>query len=268
MNCHHYKDRKIKYPCYIQPKLNGIRARYFDGKLYSREGKVWNPEVVEHITKDIKQCLNSLPNDIMLDGELYLHGKPLGWHVSNINVNLLKPTEETKLIHFNVFDFHKLNDRSVFDFRCQVLIKNDILNYLSNVKMVESVLCEDKMESDAVFKYHLMNNYEGSIYIMKDCVYINGRSHYKLKRKKVQQMEVLCIGTVKGTGKYLNSLGSLRCLTTNKVTVYVGTGFTDKERKKFFESPPFDKPITIEYLELSEDGVPINPRFISVRDYE
>jgi DNA ligase-1 len=59
-------------------------------------------------------------------------------------------------------------------------------------------------------------------------------------------------------------VGALECLW-NGVAFEVGTGLTDKER----ENPPtVGSKITFRYQELSTDGVPRFPSFVSARDYE
>ncbi|MCP4814767.1 MAG: hypothetical protein GY888_19845, partial [Planctomycetaceae bacterium] len=56
----------------VQPKLDGHRALYKDGVLYSRQGKV-----LEHMDHIIMAIHQSGLGTFHLDGELYLHGVPL-----------------------------------------------------------------------------------------------------------------------------------------------------------------------------------------------
>nr|HPQ79804.1 hypothetical protein [Candidatus Dojkabacteria bacterium] len=63
------ESHKVVFPCYVQPKLDGMRA--LGGKdrdIISRKGKVI--DTMEHIQED----LNDLICVDLLDGELYAHG--------------------------------------------------------------------------------------------------------------------------------------------------------------------------------------------------
>ena len=57
--------KKVTYPCYVQPKLDGMRALAVEEKLISRTGKLI--DTLGHIKLDQFE-------DLILDGELYAHG--------------------------------------------------------------------------------------------------------------------------------------------------------------------------------------------------
>jgi DNA ligase-1 len=94
--------------------------------------------------------------------------------------------------------------------------------------------------------------------------YEEGRSHTCLKVKTFFDDEAVVTGHTAGRGKHKGRVGALECLW-NGVAFEVGTGLTDKER----ENPPtVGSKITFRYQELSTDGVPRFPSFVSARDYE
>lgn len=82
---------------FVQPKLDGHRALYKDGVLYSRAGKVID---LPHIVEAIESC--SLKN-LHLDGELYLHGKTLQ-EVSSLIKGAKKNPEASLDVEYWVYD--------------------------------------------------------------------------------------------------------------------------------------------------------------------
>src|SRR5262249_36888189 len=91
------------YPCYVQPKLNGVRALYQAGVFQSRDEKLWQPEVVKHLTDELGQFSQYLGN-VCLDGEFYCHGMRLQEINGAIAVNRKEPCKVTPQICFHVFD--------------------------------------------------------------------------------------------------------------------------------------------------------------------
>jgi len=68
MLAYQYNNKKseIKFPCFVQPKLDGVRCVVVDNKLYSRNGNRF--PVLPHIEDELK--LNNRDN-LILDGELF-----------------------------------------------------------------------------------------------------------------------------------------------------------------------------------------------------
>ena len=88
----------IKFDCYVQPKLDGIRCFLNKNKLYSRTGK----EI-----KNIPVILNQLKDvDLKLDGELIIQGMPFQQFSGLMNKKYLTEKDIKLLsnIHFVVFD--------------------------------------------------------------------------------------------------------------------------------------------------------------------
>ena len=62
-------SEKIKYPCYVQPKLDGVRMIWDGHRYYSRAGKPLT------IPKGMEKELNENFSGFALDGELIIPGK-------------------------------------------------------------------------------------------------------------------------------------------------------------------------------------------------
>ena len=62
--------KKVSFPCYIQPKLDGYRMIYYKNKMWSRNGKEYTILQDTPLHKELQYF-----KDIVLDGELYVHNK-------------------------------------------------------------------------------------------------------------------------------------------------------------------------------------------------
>jgi len=82
-----------------------------------------------------------------------------------------------------------------------------------------------------------------------------------LKVKKFHDAEATIIGIQKGQGRLIGMMGALICETKDGIQFKVGSGFTDKERRK---PPKIGSKITYQYFEVSKKGVPRFPTFLRV----
>ena len=78
MLAHTFEKRKhnIKYPCFIQPKIDGIRmtCRMVNGRIemFTRKGKPFTP--LHNLEKHLEDCFENIdeqPDTFYLDGELF-----------------------------------------------------------------------------------------------------------------------------------------------------------------------------------------------------
>jgi DNA ligase-1 len=96
-------------------------------------------------------------------------------------------------------------------------------------------------------------------------LYEHKRSSTLLKLKNFRDLEARVVGYIPGKGKHVGRLGALMVKLRNGIEFDVGTGFTDEER----EHPPRKgAKVTVRYQELSRDGVPRFPVYVTTRDYE
>ena len=89
-----YDPLSITFPCYAQPKLNGVNCTLrTDGILVSRTGKYFPA---------VQKAFNWPRPQMELYGELYRHE----WSLQKIlgAVTPDEPTEDTRQLHFDIFD--------------------------------------------------------------------------------------------------------------------------------------------------------------------
>ena len=114
---HIYEPHRVTYPCYVQPKLNGIRALYQNGCFQSRDGIPFPTGLLSHLARPL---LDTFDPSVILDGELYVHGWPLQRINAAVTPVRQHPTEDTVQVEYHVFDvvdFGKTFEERFFAFK-------------------------------------------------------------------------------------------------------------------------------------------------------
>lgn len=263
-----WADRKyrVTYPCYVQPKLDGVRALYHAGNFQSRDEHLWNPPVVSHLVNR----LYDLPPNIVLDGEMYLHTASRQEINGAISVNRIEPNSKTHLIQYHVFDLLNL------DFPTDTFIlRNTMLSSLpiwcQEIQRVETVLINTPYEAEHHYLRYKQLHYEGAMYrcptapygLSASCSNKENRWEYILKRKGFQDKWFPVIGFERGTGKYVDMVGALVLELEDGRTFSVGSGITDSERVSFLYDLPEEA--HVRYDITSDTGIPIQPTIEETR---
>lgn len=275
---HVYRKDKMRYPCIMQPKLNGIRALYYNGKFYTRKGIAWYDRVVKHI---VEKMATNESDRFIFDGEFYVHGWNLQRISKAISINLNEPTAETPLVQFHCYDvfdqknpFHDFSQRHYAG--VSALVSERIV---PTITIVEGIHITNENELEPAHRNILKAGYEGSVLRLLPCTYSQkpdgeNRSWSILKYKPWLYMLVRVLGIKEGAktdlySKYVGSTGSLICNTPDGVSFNVGSGLTDIERKFYWEHSEeiVDKMITIRYECLSETGVPLKPTYRGIGNH-
>lgn len=276
------KNKKhINYPCYIQPKLDGIRLiAKFDKNtndiiLLSR--RLNNYTGFDLIKKEIKILLKDTPN-LILDGELYNHNLNLQ-NISGI-VRNEKDDKNKENLKFYIFDCFEKNDNKIFEERIKLLqIKFNLYNNLEYLMLVDTILVKNEKEGDELYKKYINDKYEGIVYKNINSIYEYSnikeiRSYNYLKRKKTYDGEYEIVGYEEGQhGKDKGAIIFIMKTKENKEFRAV-PNMPLVKRKELFKIAKKNfnkfkgKLATISFDEFSKDNIPLRPKFITIRDYE
>ena len=263
------QGKKIKYPCYVQPKLDGIRciAVVKDGKctLWSRTRKPITscPHIVEEIEKYFKK-------DIVLDGELYSDQfKDNFEHIVHL-VRQEEPDPEHTDVQYHIYDI--VNEEK-FDDRCAALslffasYKNPNFKYL---KCVSTHMVEMEDQVSDWFSQFKEEGYEGCMLRNAEGFYKNKRSTDLIKVKEMQDAEFEIIGCEEGRGKLAGHVGAFVCRTKDGQEFKAKpSGATERLRSYFLDSSLWKgKRATVQFQDLTSYGIPRFPVLKIIRDYE
>jgi ATP-dependent DNA ligase len=187
------QHKKLKYPCYVQCKLDGFRMIYntTTGKITTRQGKEYN--IIKESGK-LYEELQKLPKGLILDGELYTN------KVNFEELGVLRKTKKlTKeeldnlcKIEYHIYDL--IDTKLVFEERIKKIKDLLIDKYakLIHEKLiyVETFLVKNEEEIKNYHTIFLEQGYEGTMVRNKDSFYkIKQRSSDLLKYKDFQDSE-------------------------------------------------------------------------------
>lgn len=261
----------IMFPCYVQPKLDGIRCLTYlkDEDIVNQSRQLKYFKNLNHINNELKKIFNKF-SSLVLDGELYNHNIVFNKIAGIVKKEKLKDEdkENLKLIEYHIYDCFLVDNMNLsFEERIKILKKLKDLKY---VKIVPTLLCKEKDE--IISKFHPQftgDSYEGTILRNKDSIYEFTRTRNLQKYKNFEDDEFEIIDFKEGTG---HDSGTViwKCKTKEGKEFEVRPVGTVENRSELLKnaSKCIGKFLTVTYQELSEFGVPRFPVGKTIRDYE
>lgn len=181
------QGHKIKYPCYVQPKLDGIRciAIVKNGKctLWSRTRKPITscPHIIEEIE------MSFLNQSIVLDGELYNHDfKENFEHIVHL-VRQEEPDAQCKDVQYHIYD---MANGGPFADRARSLKEFESTKPFHYIKFVTTEIINSENEVTDYYNDFKYEGYEGAILRNANGLYVHKRSSDLIKVKEMQDARV------------------------------------------------------------------------------
>lgn len=274
------KLSSLDYPAYAQPKLDGVRcvARMENGKvvLYSRTGKQYTG--LWRIEQQLQKVFEQIKGINVIDGELgcfpreetkpRLTFQEICGYVKRKTKH--EKDEEQTWVEYHIFDVILENElpwSARYQFMKQQMMP--LLVSCSHLWMVETqVIANHKV----FLRYHQENTrrgFEGTMYRSAGGKYKEKyRSRDLLKYKDMMTEEYPIIGAVEGKG---NDAGTVVwVIHVNGKPCNVRPKGTRAERATMLTraSSYIGKMLTVQFQELTNDGIPRFPVGLVVRDYE
>lgn len=264
-----YKDHpeKITFPAYMQPKLNGVRCladmtNASDPQYISRKNKRYNGTVA-HFTPQLLDA----GEPTIWDGEIYRHG----WSFAKVLQRVKQVYPDTDQLQYWVYDV--ADEALTFEERHKLI--NQVLKSSGPIVICPTV----EVNSDAeVWKYHdecVAQGFEGAIIRNKLGAYRKGlvRSYDVMRVKNFHDAEFKIIGgkaeEVLVDRDWVNCV-VFECNTESGKSFSVRPRGDVETRAQMYSDLDklVGKELTVRYAEFSEDGIPIMPVGIAIRDYE
>lgn len=241
------KDYDLKHvvlPCYVSPKLDGVRAFKSPMSMMFRSGKpIWG---VGHI-------YDMLPRGIIPDGEMLIPGIPFQESAGRIRSH-----NQTPDAHLYIFDY--MNSEAMLKDRYQELLNLKL--YTDKIHIIKHTLVHTMKGILAHHQRNLDAGFEGSVVKNPYSTYHFGKSWDWMRLTPVKSVDLKITGVYEGKGKYQGMMGGVVC-NFNGIAVRVGTGWDDDQRKEYWADPTLVMhwTIRIEYKELTQRGSLRHPSF-------
>jgi len=246
--------KKVKYPCFAQPKLDGMRAlASIEDGFISRTGKAI--DTIGHIV------LPELPG-VVLDGELYAHGISF-----QENMKLIKKYREgeTEQVKYHVYDI--VMD-APFEVRYKTLIS--IASDIPDVHIVETHLIESQEQLIAFHQQFIAEGYEGTMVRHSEEGYaVNKRSSQLLKYKDFLDEVYEVVDVIPSESR--PEQGVVTCVITNKTgqLEHFNTGmkFSHEAREEILRNKHMyiGMMAEIRFFEYTDSGLPRFPVCVGFR---
>lgn len=262
---------KITFPCYVQPKLDGIRciAKKQDGLInfYTRKGK---PILfMDHIMIWLEAMLDE---GEMIDGELYSHEVDFQT-ITSIVRQQSEPHEDILKIQYHVYDLPIEN--VPYNERLEKLTAK-FEAYQANLYeeptliQVETQIANDEVDIDAFHQQMKMVGYEGTMVRATKGLYrFKYRSPDLLKYKDFISEEFLITGIRDDFGPNGDECVFELVTAEGKPFNARSKGTSDYRKKLIADRANIPgNYLTISFQERTNDGVPRFPVGEAIRDYE
>jgi len=239
------KKAKLLFPVDVQRKYDGLRclAVWEDGdlKLRSRGNK---PYTITHIEKELAKII---PEGVMTDGELYIHGMSL----QQINSLVKKDQTESLKLEYHIYDAP--GEGTWIERRKKL----EALNFNDTIKFVETFTVNSVEEIVKLHDQFIQEGYEGAIIRLHTGLYEFGkRSRSLLKWKNFEDAEFKIVGMSVGTGKMSECPIFICKNNINDLTFNVVPLGTMEARKEMLLQDNIGKLLTVKFIGRTEDGIP------------
>lgn len=268
-----FEDVPTPMPCYVQPKLDGIRCiasyRAEDNTVIaqSRNGKAL--DLPEHISKTLLQFFTSSDCDkFILDGELYVHGLSFQEVMSRVKRVKSGRHPDVESVQYHIYDcISELSfERRHADLMHHLLRSDMRLN--NGVTVVKTYLIKDDETLCACHRGFVKEGYEGSMIRNPNTPYECGkRSKSLLKRKDWLEDDFEIVDITEGLGKNAGTgVVTMKARNGKYFSATAPGDYTTKalwwtERGRFI-----GKKCSVKYQNLTDEGIPRFPEALGVKE--
>lgn len=256
-----FEPRKCQFPCFISPKLDGLRSKYKDGEFYSRQGhkfvglSILKEEMVRLANYFAGQGPHEFDGELMVDGE----------HFNEISGKIRAFTEADNA-HYYIFDLPSLPVPQVGRVVAMDMIALHVGTIFPHITFVPHTTVTSMDMIQQKYAEYIADGYEGAIVKQENGLYQDSRTWDWMKLKNAETADCRITDVFEGEGKYVGMVGGL-IVDFNGVAVRVGSGLSDKQRMYWWSDPDeiIGRTAEVAFQEKTPDGSMRHPRFKTLR---
>jgi ATP-dependent DNA ligase len=260
MLAHKFRDHghKVKFPCFVQPKLDGMRMLFNGERAWSRGNKAIIPDVIKHLLGNTQGYI--------LDGELILPGNgPLQDTMSA--AKKFRPGISDKLQYW-VYDI--VDPTKTYAERKKILegLHSDLGN--KNIIFTPTPECISADGIQLMHKQYVGAGYEGTIIRDPKALYeVGHRSYGLMKLKDAFDEEFEIVDVIEGGGIAAGQ-AIFKCKTKNGGIFDSTPQATHTDRREMFKERDklIGKWATVKHYGYTKDGIPMFQNTVAVRDWD
>ncbi len=264
-----YKGKKgFKCLEHLQPKLDGVRAYFYEGKFRSRNHKEYFN--MDHLIKD----LSKIKDNVIFDGELYNHDMTFQELMKYVKLKEIEDDKEDmlpqikKYVEYHIFDcYFPDNPEMPFIERYKYLQSIQKLFKKTKIYLVEIIEMTELNEMEKLHDYYVSKGYEGIMLRTPESPYEFKRSKFLQKYKVFVDEEFEVIGFDKEIQDKI-PLVLWICKTTDGKEFTCRPKGTHDERAELYKNAHkyIGKKLTVVFQEYTDDGIPRFPVGKGFRD--
>ena len=209
---------KLDLPCYISPKVDGLRGTYVNGEFYTRTGKLY--ESLTSFKAEVEPYFRSVTHGI--DGELVV---PNATSFDDLS-GKLRSKKDQKSVHFFIFDIVMPNH--TFTERLQVL---SALSISPCCTVIPHLTVYDMAGIKEYFKMCVRRGFEGVVLKTFNHYYPGKRSYDWMRLVTEHRGDGVLIDVEEGTGKNAGGAGAL-IVNYKGEQMRIAAGKLDYEQRK------------------------------------
>tara|TARA_R110000822_G_scaffold125716_4_gene260641 strand:- start:6611 stop:7663 length:1053 start_codon:yes stop_codon:yes gene_type:complete len=242
------EEKKVAYPCYAQPKLDGMRGLgdCKNATLTSRSGN--KIETLDHITSQLPYM------GAILDGELYAHGETFQENMRMIKKYRPGKTENVK---YHVYDI--VIDKPFFE---RLGILTQMCQNNPQIEIVSTEIIRNKEELMAFHAFNISEGYEGTIVRHSDEGYkLNGRSSSLLKLKDFTDLALVLKDVIPSEKRPTHGkpIFEWKGATNDEIGAGISLSHEEAEDLLANKAKHIGKTCELRFFEYSDTGVPRHP---------
>jgi DNA ligase-1 len=285
------KKHTITFPCFVQPKLDGLRCVTYVMETCAEQTGVVESKIIHqsrtgasfeglmHITESVSYYLKMNPN-IVLDGELYTDEMPFEELVGLIKKKKIDADDMLRLrmVKYHIYDIY---DKNIIQKPYSDRLRDCVVAVNAcgvggsvgggddrQVQLVRTIEVRDISEFRSWFAVFIEEGYEGIMLRNKTGIYrLNYRSNDLQKYKEFVEDEYKIVGYTQAEGRDKGTVLWI-CITSDGKSFTVRPRGTVQMRRKWYQEGDkyIGKNLTVIYQELTEEGKPRFPVGKAVRD--